>query len=53
MLGVEEERGMSSPLHLELRGQSTLCPQREEGRQPRARLSSSPESNSCAFCFPE
>lgn len=40
VLGAEEERGMSSPLHLELRGQSVLCPQREEARQPRARLGS-------------
>lgn len=31
--GAEEERGTSSPLHLELRGQSVLCPQRKEARQ--------------------
>jgi hypothetical protein len=40
--GVEEERGMSSPLYLELRGQSVCCAPRER-RQPRAWLGSSPE----------
>lgn len=40
--GVEEERGISSPRHLELRGLSVLCPQGEEGRQSRARLGFSP-----------